>query len=64
MKNEINIIKDIYALEEELKKCINKKESIPKEILAVLDEAKYSVDRLSEIVKIYKVAKWIVQKDY
>ena len=57
MKNEINIIKDIYALEEELKKCINKKESIPKGILAVLDEAKYSVDRLSEIVKIYKVTK-------
>ena len=32
-------------------------DAIPKEILAVLDEAKYSVDRLSEIVKIYKVAK-------
>ncbi|MFY4859065.1 hypothetical protein ACOTVM_00770 [Aliarcobacter butzleri] len=56
MKNEIDIIKNIYAIEEELKKCINNKESIPKNILAVLDEAKYSVNRLSEIVKIYKVS--------
>ena len=56
MIEEQNIIKDVYAFEEKIKECINKKESIPSNLLAILDEAKYAVNRISEIVKIYKVS--------
>ena len=56
MNDEQNIIKDVYAFEEKIKECINKKESIPSNLLAILDEAKYAVNRISEIVKIYKVS--------
>lgn len=56
MIEEQNIIKDVYAFEEKIKECINKKENIPSNLIAVLDEAKYAVNRISEIVKIYKVS--------
>lgn len=56
MQEEQNIIRDVYAFEEKIKECINKKENIPTNLIAILDEAKYAVNRLSEIVKIYKVS--------
>ena len=56
MIEEQNIIKDVYAFEEKIKECINKKEAIPSNLIAILDEAKYAVNRISEIVKLYKVS--------
>ena len=56
MNEEQNIIKDVYAFEEKIKECINNKEVIPTNLIAILDEAKYAVNRISEIVKIYKVS--------
>jgi|GEM_PF-4856875 len=56
MEKEIYIIKDIYKLEKKIKECINQKKPIPKNILAVLDEASYSVNALSQIVKVYRVS--------
>lgn len=56
MQEEQNIIKDVYAFEEKIKECINNKEAIPSNLIAILDEAKYAVNRISEIVKLYKVS--------
>lgn len=55
MKEDLKILENIITLEQTIKECINKKEPLPKHILAILDEAKYSLNILSDIVKSYKV---------
>lgn len=54
MKKDNDIIKNIFKLEKKIKKSINNQETIPEKTVELLNEAKYSIDRLSEIVKTYK----------
>lgn len=54
MKKDNDIIKNIFKLEKKIKKSINNQETIPEKTVELLNEAKYTIDRLSEIVKAYK----------
>lgn len=56
MAEDENIVKNLCNIESTIKDHINKHEAIPKNLEAVLNQAKYSIDKLSEIVKIYKVS--------
>ena len=49
-----NIVKQAYNLECKIKKKINTNKPIPPKLEAMLNQAHYTLDRLSEIVKVYK----------
>ena len=57
MIEEQNIIKDVYAFEEKIKECINKKENIPSNLIAVLDEAKALQESTNEKYRIEDINK-------